>query len=71
MGEIGTIVVESAAAEALGLSVEMVKALSLRDLFNHATYNGLDVNVELLKSPQRHGRVSVTYKPDRRRGEPA
>lgn len=66
IGSIGaTVVVEQAAAEALGLSVEQVRDMTLREFIDRATDRGLNVDVSMKASAFNEGHLSVTYRPDR------
>lgn len=65
---VGRLLIETAAAEALGMTVEQVRELNLREFIDRATDKGLDVDVEMKASASRTGGLSVTYRPNRAAG---
>lgn len=69
LNEVGRLLIENSAAEALGLTVAEVRVLSLREFIDRATDRGLDVDVEMKASRSRTGGLSVTYRPDRSRAK--
>lgn len=66
LNDVGKLVVEQSAADALQLPVEAVRQMSLREFIDRATERGLDVEVSMRASGFREGRLTVEYKPDRR-----
>jgi len=68
LATVGRLLIETAAAEALGMTVEQVRDLSLRQFIDRATDKGLDVDVEMKASASRSGGLSVTYRPNRAAG---